>query len=179
MVNQRYHAHTQLPMMSWRHRERVVVMINDEKYRAHFFPTSPLLSPTLMRSQGACCTSREPEIFHLLAFSPPNDLDLRSRDLQRYYSSSLVHNLIWSSFNSSHYQIVIWICFWFSIFQYLSNSNKITTNTETTMLSILTFSGRISSVVGFMLVLEMLVCFSKERSPHILIKNNFSEWQRL
>ena len=32
-----------------------------------------------------------------------------------------------------------------------------------------TFSGRISSVVGFMLVLEIVVCLSRERSPHILV----------
>ena len=100
-------------------------MINDEKYRAHFFPTSPLLSPTLMRSQGACCTSREPEIFHLLAFSPPNALDLRSRNLQRYYSLSLVHNLIWSSFNLSHYQIVI---FYLLLIQYFSVFVKLKQN---------------------------------------------------
>ena len=40
----------------------------------------------------------------------------------------------------SHHQIVIWICFWFCICQYLWSSTKMKTNTEMEMLSNLIFT---------------------------------------
>ena len=41
---------------------------------------------------------------------------------------------------SSHHQIVLWICFW-----YLSNPTKISTNTETVMLSMGKLSNKVST----------------------------------